>query len=147
MLLDSTQVDPLWPADDGRNADRLPPPAIARALHAFAMHEAARARHAAILGRYREAIATNRELRDTAERLREHSAAAMGELRSLRSAVCEYAHELRQAKVPPQRALLLVRSGVRDMIAAVPPGDALSDPRAIADQIVQWVTAAYYEAA
>jgi hypothetical protein len=128
-------------------SDRSPPASIGRAVHAFAMHEAACARHAVLLGRYRQAIAANRELRSTTDRLREHSAAALIELRALRDAVREYARALRAAKVPPQRALALVKAGVHDIIAAVPPADALRDPHALSEQIVQWVTSAYYEAA
>lgn len=135
------------PRDRAATLDHRPPSSVERALHAFAMHEAARERHVALLARARETIEESRELRAARQRLRDHTAAALHEMQELRMAVREYAHALRQSLVPPQRALALMKGDVRDLIGSLSDAESLADSDALATQLVRWMTDAYYEAA
>lgn len=135
------------PPTDGHVADRPARAAIARALHAFAMHEAARARHAAVALRLRDGVDASRQLVETTQRMRDHTDAGRDAMQALRVAVREQARHLRAAKVPPRQVLALVKADLADILAAIPPADALRDPVGLSTQIVHWVSAAYYEAA
>ena len=128
-------------------ADRQFRTAIARALRAFAMHEAARARHAAVAVRLRDAVDASRQLVATTQRMRDHVDAGRDAMEALRNAVREHARALRAAKVPPREVLALVRADRAEILAAIPPSDALRDPAGLSTQVLQWVSAAYYEAA
>jgi hypothetical protein len=135
------------PSPEGHVADRHTRTAIAGALHAFAMHEAARARHAAVALRLRDAVDASRQLAVTTQRIRDHTDAGRDAMQALRDAVREHARALRAARVPPREVLALVKADLAAIFAAIPPSDALRDPVGLATQIVHWVSAAYYEAA
>lgn len=121
--------------------------AIERAVQAFAMHEAARERHVAVIARARETMEDTCELRVSRQRLREHTDAALVEMQRLRGAVRSYAHALRQSHVSPQRALAVMKSDIHDFLGAIPSVDRIADAAGLATQMVQWMTDAYYDAA
>lgn len=135
------------PRPEGHVADRHSRTAIARALHAFAMHEAARARHAAVALRLRDSADASRQLAATTQRMRDHVDAGRDAMEALREAVRENARALRAAKVPPREVLALVKGDLAEILAAIPRSDALIDSAGLSTQILQWVSAAYYEAA
>ena len=110
------------------------------------MHEAARARHAAVALRLRDSVDASRQLVATTQRMRDHSDAGRDAMQALRDAVREHARALRASRVPPRQVLALVKADLAEIFAAIPHRDALRDPSGLSTQIVQWLSAAYYEA-
>jgi tRNA C32,U32 (ribose-2'-O)-methylase TrmJ len=135
------------PPPEGHVVDRHSRKAIARALNAFAMHEAARARHAAVAQRLRDSEDASRILVATTQRMRDHFDAGRDAMQALRDAVRAHARAQRAARVPPREVLALVKADLADILAAIPRSDAVRDPVGLSTQILQWVSAAYYEAA
>ncbi|MGH7620621.1 MAG: hypothetical protein ACREPM_25695 [Gemmatimonadaceae bacterium] len=128
------------------SSDTLAPARFIHALAAFARHDAAVHRHLDLLERLNAAKREQAALRDSMERLTEHSARAVVEMRSLREAVAAFTRELRDGGAPPERALILVRGLVESTVKEMPLLDRPHDSVALAADLVQSSIEAYFAA-
>jgi hypothetical protein len=130
--------------------DTTPAPAVpaefARALAAFAVHDAAVQRHVQILARLRALQREAAELKASMERLHQHNLSAAAEMRVLREAVERYTRSLREGGLPPERALVTIRTSVSVTVAALPPFERPADVSNLAADLVQCAIKAYYAA-
>jgi hypothetical protein len=78
--------------------------------------------------------------------MREHNTSAIAEMRVLRDAVAQFTRELKASGLPPERALVLVRTETARIVGLLPDLERPSDAIKLAADLVQEALRAYYAA-
>ena len=129
-----------------RTGDTPPVPVeLDRVVAAFALHDAATARHLQLLGRLEAVSRENAQLRGSMVRLLEHTASARAELAVLRDVVAEYTRALRESGAPPERAIIAVKVALNDAVDRLPEIERPDDRMRLTADMTTVAIQAYYQ--